>query len=84
MRTNVVVLNKKEPNKFTFEKLSIGSYYLDKDGDLYLKTESINLSSDAENGYNCVDPATGSMYYEREDELVFPIANITINIDNHD
>lgn len=57
---------KNKPQKVTLASILKGECFIDDDGDLMMKIETIN-------GYNCVDVSTGFVYDYDEDVEVTPV-----------
>ena len=57
---------KNKPQKVTLANIPMGECFIDDDGDLMMKIESIR-------GYNCIDVSTGYVYEYDEDTEVTPV-----------
>ena len=62
----MIINCKNKISKTTLDNIPKGECFVDDDGDLMLKIESIN-------GYNCVDVSTGFAYDYDEDAEVTPV-----------
>ena len=62
----MIINCKNKPKKVTLDNIPKGECFIDDDGDLMMKIETIN-------GHNCIDVSTGFAYEYDEDVEVTPV-----------